>query len=182
MIMKGIDYVNYLKVLGGMLTIISCAGIGFSKSNQYRHEIRNLKDFKRIVIYLRGEISHSNSSLPDIIKTISDKEKGVFEDFLKRLYRELSTVQGKRFCQVWENTIEVSTNKIFLTKPSKEKIKRLGRELGYMDKQTQIECLNCFINDIDEDIREKTQASKDKTRLYNVMGVLFGVFVVIILI
>lgn len=175
------DYINYLKLLGGLLTIVSCTGIGFSKSNLYRNEIKNLKEFKRIIIYLRGEITHGNSSLPDAIKTIADKEKGVFEEFLKRICKELTTLEGKRFYEVWGNAVENATQRAYLTKPNRERIKNLGKELGHMDKQTQIECLNGFINELDDEIKDKIYTSKDKIRLYNATGVLFGVFVVIML-
>ena len=181
MILEGVCCINYLKIIGSMIVVVASTGLGMYMSNICSLEIKQLKEFKKIIMHLKGEISYGNTSLPDAIKVLAQKEEGVFEDFLNELDMELGSFQGVRFRSLWENAAKITLTKTCLSLKNKELIKGLGRELGYMDKHTQIGCLDVFLYEIDEEIKEKMLLVKDKIRIYNVTGVLFGVFVVIIL-
>ena len=181
MIPEGVYCINYLKIIGSMIVVVASTGLGMYMSNICSLEIKQLKEFKKIIMHLKGEISYGNTSLPDAIKVIAKKEDGVFKDFLNGLDIELNTLQGVRFRCIWEKAVEDTLNKTCISLKNREMIKGLGRELGYMDKHTQLGCLDVFLYEIDEEIKDKMLAVKDKVRIYNVTGVLFGVFVVIIL-
>ena len=73
--------------------------------NWYRWEIRQLKEFKKIIILLKGEISYGNTTLPDAIKLIAKKNTGEFSEFLLVLKSEIKKEQGVRFQSIWENAI-----------------------------------------------------------------------------
>lgn len=182
MIQGGVDYINYIKIFASIIIILSSTGIGMYMGCWYRWEIKRLKEFKKIIMLLKGEISYGNTALPDAIKAIVNKNEGDFREFLLVLVKEFKAEQGVRFQAIWENAVDLTLNKNNLSLKSREMIKGLGKELGHMDKHTQIECLDVFLYELDEEIKEKTALSKDKARIYNVAGILFGIFVVIILV
>lgn len=181
MILEGAVYINYIKIIASIIIILSSTGIGMYMGCWYRWEIKQLKEFKKIIMLLKGEISYGNTALADAIKEIASKKEGEFSEFLLAVEKGIEEGQGVRFQLIWENAVEVKLSRISLGLKSKEMIKGLGRELGYMDKHTQIECLDVFLYELDEEIKEKTTASKDKTRICNAIGILLGIFIVIIL-
>ena len=181
MILEGVSYINYIKIFAAIVVIASSTGLGLYMSNCCNLEIRQLKEFKKIIMLLKGEISYGNTTLPDAIAVLAKKENGVFKQFLVELEGKLNSLQGVRFQLMWEEAVDSSMGNTNLCKKHKEMIKALGKELGYMDKHTQLGCLDVFIYEINEEIKDKMLAVKDKVRIYNVIGVLFGVFVVIIL-
>lgn len=181
MMLEGAVYINYIKLIACILIILSSTGIGMYMGSWYRWEIKELKEFKKIIMLLKGEISYGNMALPEAIEILASKNEGNFSEFLLVMAQELKLGQGVRFQVIWENAIASTFANVKLSNKDKEMIKGLGRDLGHMDKHTQIECLDVFLYEIDEEIKDKTIMAKDKVRIYNTTGILFGVFVVIIL-
>lgn len=181
MIPEGVVWIIEIRIIGGLLVLAATTTMGFCYSNRLRLRIKHLRDFKRLMIYLKGEISHSSSSLPDAIAIIAKKEKGTFEDFLERLLGELNSLKGIRFYEAWEQSFDGMVSKTCLTKEDAQLIRGLGKTMGHMDKHTQLQCIEVFLNELEDEINRSVEGSKDKVRIYNVTGVLFGAFVVIIL-
>ena len=85
MILEGVSYINYIKIFAAIVVIASSTGLGFYMSNCCNLEIRQLKEFKKIIMLLKGEISYGNTTLPDAIAVLAKKENGVFKQFLVAL-------------------------------------------------------------------------------------------------
>ena len=58
---------------------------------------------------------------------------------------------------------------------------QFGENLGYLDKDMQINTLDLYITQLETEITELAENLKEKTYLYNTLGVMAGVFISIVL-
>ena len=61
-------------------------------------------------------------------------------------------------------------------------IKRLGDNLGYMDKQMQIDSVELYLQELEEKIEILLDELRQKGKLYYTLGISFGIVVVLIII
>lgn len=72
-------------------------------------------------------------------------------------------------------------NAHILIQKDKECLVQLGDHLGYLDKDMQMNTIDWYITQVDEIMKDVTAESKQKMRLYQSLGVLFGLFVIILI-
>ena len=53
-----------LKILGAILTISSCSALGFYFSNELNVRVKQLRELKKYVMVLRGDIRYGGTPLP----------------------------------------------------------------------------------------------------------------------
>ena len=87
-----------------------------------------------------------------------------FSVFLSDVSKKLSSYQEETFSQVWKNSVEKDLTPYVLEKKMLEPLITMGDTIGYLDKDMQI----------------KDQVIKN-CKLYQSLGLSFGLLVVIIL-
>lgn len=68
-----------------------------------------------------------------------------------------------------------------LTKKDKYQMIKFGEHLGYLDKEMQLNTLDLYLVQLDEELRGLTSNVKEKTYLYNSLGIMAGIFISIVL-
>ncbi|MFU0828859.1 MAG: hypothetical protein ACFWTJ_15250 [Lachnoclostridium sp.] len=58
---------------------------------------------------------------------------------------------------------------------------QFGENLGYLDKDMQINTIDLYLEQIEEEIKDLSHNVKQKTYLYNSLGILGGIFITIIM-
>ena len=71
------------KLIGAVLVISSCSMLGFYFSSELKTRIDNLKELKKLLILLRGDIEFANTPLPEAVQTLSKRHDGTYKEFLK---------------------------------------------------------------------------------------------------
>ena len=170
-----------IKIVGCILVIVSTSGMGLFFSNQFKTRIENLRELRKIIILLRGDIRYAKTPLPEAINTIGRRHEGEFKVFLEKVSERLQELSGHTFAQVWEERIELDLEKTSLTKKDKLNMIQFGENLGYLDKDMQINTLDLYITQLETEITELAENLKEKTYLYNTLGVMAGVFISIVL-
>lgn len=171
-----------LKLLGAILVITSSAGIGLYLSSMTRGRLSDLKEFKKNIVILRGDIRYGSTPLPEAIETVGYRCNDNFKPFFEGINEDLRKQDGSSFCQMWDKATKEYMGQTYLNQKDKANISKLGDNLGYLDKEMQVKTIDLFLEQMELEITEATDTIKDKTRLYNMLGVLGGIFVTIVLI
>ena len=64
----------------------------------------------------------------------------------------------------------------------KENLIRFGENLGYLDRELQISTIDLYLNQLQEEIKEQAVVVKERTKLYNLLGIMAGIFITIVMI
>ena len=170
-----------VKVVGCILIILSSTLMGFYCSSELRSRINDLKELRKIIMLLRGDIRYGNTPLPEAINAIAKRHDGNFKNFLVKVSDSLSERLGNTFSQIWAQAVEKELHITSLSKRDKYQMIQFGEHLGYLDKEMQLNTLDLYIAQLDDEIRELSETVKEKTYLYNSLGIMAGIFMAIIL-
>ncbi len=171
-----------IKLIGAILIITSSTLLGFYKSNGLKTRIEDLNILKKLIIMLKGEIRYARTPLPEALNHIGRKQTGTYKDFLLNLSKSMEDLEGIPFNELWIKNIDTYLIKTNLNNNDKEELKQLGNNLGYLDAQMQINTMDLYLSSLEIHIKELEIGYKEKSRLFNLLGIMGGVFVTIIII
>lgn len=166
----------------GVITCI-CAGtlIGNYFSDKINKRYEALKQIRQIMVFIVGEILYTKSSLGDIFLKVSKKQKSPYKDFFEYVYGETSSTNG-RLSDIWTRGVDIYIKQFNLSEKDIESLNNLGKMMGSVGINIEIENLQNYIKDIDEQISMLKEEVKNKKKLYRMLGLLFGIALSIILI
>lgn len=171
-----------IKIIGGIFTICSSIAIGtyFSQSLTWRLEA--LKEMKHCILLLKGDIRYACTPLPEAFAAIGGRKEDEFGRFFLKLSKELNQLNGIEFKELWKRTIETELVNSALKKSDKESFERLGESLGYLDKEMQINQIDFYLTQLEEMMQQLEEEKKEKKKLYQMLGIMGGIFLTILLI
>lgn len=114
------------KLIGAILVVSSSSALGFYFSNELITRINNLKEIKKILILLRGDIQYANTALPEAIQALSRRHNGVYKRFLKNLSEKLLELKGKSFALIWREGVKKDLYRTSLVKEDYDLLNQLG--------------------------------------------------------
>jgi stage III sporulation protein AB len=171
-----------LKLIGAILTISSASAMGVYFSTIIKLRLEDLKELKKYIYILRGEIRYGGTPLPEAIGNLAKRSQSNYKDFFLIMSEKLVKLEGSTFLQIWEASVNEDLKGTCLNKKDKESLIRFGENLGYLDKEMQLNTIDLFVSGLEQEIEEMTATVKEKTRLYSLLGVLGGIFITIVII
>lgn len=171
----------WLKVIGCLLVISSSTAIGFFFSNEMKYRLDNLRELKKLIVLLRGDIRFANTPLPEAISAIARRNPGIYKTFFHNTASKLQELSGITFTDIWKEAVEIDLKDTSLSKKDKQNLIGFGENLGYLDKDMQLNTLELYISNLDEEITEISQKVKEKSYLYNSLGIMAGIFISILM-
>ena len=167
-----------VKLLGSILIVISTWGIGSCFSMEYKKKIVFRQNLVKMMDLISREIAYHRCTIPDAFIEVSEKIMDPFQAFLKAICVEMKKKDGNAFADIWKNMVMI----YFKDFEESDKLTMMGIHLGYLDISLQTRTIEQFIEEENEKIIELKQDLKIKTRLYNCLGAVSGLFLVILLI
>lgn len=173
---------NIMKIVGCILIVLSTTGIGFYFSSDMKCRIEDLKEWKKLICLLRGDIRYANTPLPEAISLAGRRHEGNFHVFLCSVGTQLQELSGETLAAIWKAAAERNLSNTSLNKKDKMQLIRFGENLGYLDKDMQMNTFELYLSQLDEEITELSRTVKGKAYLYNSLGIMAGIFITIIMI
>lgn len=172
-----------LKWIGVICVLAGCIGLGVYQSYLVKLRLENLADLKRSLICLRGEIEFGRTPLPEAFSCLGRRSHGDVSVFFQKLSRKLipGTTQGNSMAELWEEAAkETFVSKTLAAKDFKEWLE-LGQTIGYLDSKMQVDTINLYIERLEQSLETGREEKSAKVRLYNLLGVMAGVFITIMI-
>ncbi len=171
-----------LKMIGCILIILSGIGIGRYYCEKLRTQNRQLKQIKKMILLLKGEINYHRTYLSRALSEISGKLPGAFQDFLQYVSAEADANDKKTFAQIWEEGIKKHLSQTELSESQQMKLAELGSIIGYLDMDMQNAGFELFLEQLDLEIKESGEKLKTTGKVYQYLGLTGGVVTVLIII
>lgn len=170
-----------IKLFGAVLLLFSCSGLGFLKSRQYQGRVMQLEELIHITGFLKGEISFAVSTLPEAMERISEKTEAPFAEFLYVLAERMRMYSGENFSHILDELIKEKLKASFLEKEDLDEFYQAVCNLGYLDKEMQIHILEQYRKEQEEKIRRLRMQLPEKMKLCRSLGIMAGIFLIILL-
>lgn len=163
------------RLFGSILILVACLAFGFQKSFELQSHMEELEELKRIFILIKNEIQYTKSAFGEMFYCISNKAEGIYKDWLRRLSEDLEKRDGGTFLEIWKQAVFLLHKDLHLTKTELTELKQIGSNLSNVDS------LDLYLGQLDLAIEKARKEAADKRKIYQSMGVLGGIFLIIIL-
>lgn len=170
-----------LRLAGGILVIIGCAGFAQSICRDSKKRLEMLKQLRSIFETMKYYIAYQKATIPETLWKLSDKGdaalSGAFKEIYKKVYEE-----GESFPLIWKQQMEKVLRESALSKEEKKLVIGFPSCLGFMEENAQAGALDELLREINLHIEELTREQKSKNKMIMSLGVAAGVLISILLI
>lgn len=168
-----------MRLFGGMLFLLGTVGIGFYQSFAYEWGIEALRQALDMMRYLMAQIQTENATLPESICKVSVRMDGPIGEVLQNISRKQGENDGKPLFQIWQE--EMADLRECFSPKEGELLVHMFDQTGFYDTQTQLQRLKMNLELFTEEIRKREEQKENRCRLYRSMGLMAGIFVIILL-
>lgn len=155
--------------------------MGFVKGNEMAERVKHMREIKRIFHALMQEIQYTRVPLGQAFARIADRCTGSFQKWLLHMSGALEERKRGSMEQIWHHCVYQHLNRTRLSGGELELLARQGAYMGQLDVTMQVAAIGLFLEQWEERILLATKQLESKRRLARSIGVLGGVFLVILL-
>lgn len=163
------------------MIIIASALLGIVYSREAEGKLNTLYEIQRILLMLKGEITYNKAPVADAFINLSHHVKEPFAGFFQTTGEELDKSFGKTLETVWRECCDKELKELVIAKEDKQEFREFGANMGYLDVQMQVASLTLYGEKMDIRIKEYANGIKEKQRIFKIMGVMGGIFLVLIM-
>lgn len=157
------------------MIISACSGIGFAKSNDLQSHLNELEEIKKLFYLLRSELQYTRAPFAEVFEKIAAKVEEPYRAWLINLSQRLSEKAQGSFWEIWCLSITENLQKANIKVDELEELKSVGKNLEYK------ESLDLFIEQMEYRIKNTRESYRSKRKLCKSMGIMGGIFLVILL-
>ncbi len=166
---------DMLKLLGSICIIAACSGIGFSKSQELHRYLKELEELNKLFYLIKSELQYTRAPFAEVFEKISKKLNEPYGTWLSALSRQIIEKTRSSFWEIWCQSIEKNLQKTSLHEDDLKELKNIGRNLEYAEN------LDMYIELLEYKIVHTRESNRSKRKLCQSMGVMGGIFLVILL-
>lgn len=171
-----------LKLIVGLTLLFSSGAIGYLISLRYGLRVKQIDYFISSLNSLENDILYYSTPLPIAMKKVASRSHRSIAWIFEETWKQLSNREGFDIDETWKNVINKNIDFLSFAKDDIEIIIDFAKELGLGNKETQqkhFEYTKVLLAE------QKSKAIKEKEsngKMYNRLGILLGLAVVIVLI
>lgn len=170
-----------VKWIGALLFISMSTWIGFDWSNRLSQRPKQIRQLKNALQILEAEMLYSQMPLREAFNNISMQIPTPTNLFFYRLVKELDN-NTINLHQVWSKSIEVFSDISALHESELDILNQFGRTLGQHDYEQQKKHIYLTLTHLDRELEEARDRHLKYGKLAKSLGVLCGLFIVLLLI
>lgn len=167
-----------LKLVGAVLILTTCGGLGLRSATEYLKEQKLLRQFVSILDYIECELQYRLTPLPDLCRLASSVTDSVLAEIFQALARELEVQASTNVKNSMEYVIDKFT---VLTPLTRQTLLLLGQSLGQFDISGQIKEIEGVRHVCLQHLQEIASHKSERIRKYRTLGFCTGAVLVIIL-
>lgn len=168
-----------MKYIGFLLLFTGCTGLGMSFAEDYKDRILVLEQIHRMLVFIADRILTEKDTLPEAFFHTGGRLDGKWKQFLREMYEETEKLEGKTIEEIWrEKSVllqDVMEERDFLL------FKEAMKQTGFGTEAGQLGPLKDYQLRIEETIRELTGQKQEKCKLYQSLGLMCGLLIIVML-
>jgi len=170
-----------VKWIGAILFIIATTSTGFDISYRLNNRPTHIRQLKSALQILEAEILYSQLSLHDAFQTIGNQTPHPINMFFKELAIHLETKTSDLY-PIWELQVDMLLKHSCLKSNEKEILLQFGQTLGQHDFSQQQKYIALTIHHLNRELEEARMNQSKYSKMAKGLGVLCGLFIVLLLI
>lgn len=169
------------RVIGSMLILMATTFAGFLYSAELTKYLEKLLYIRHLVSMLKGEITYSHAPLGEVFGSAAARVKEPYRTWLRSMERQVEQCTEDGFAKIWNRSIDKHLESLHLKIEHSIQLKELGIFLGQLDDDTLNGTLQLYLNRLELEIEKIREGMASKKRLGKCLGVMGGIFLVVVL-
>ncbi|MBO8137305.1 MAG: stage III sporulation protein AB [Desulfotomaculum sp.] len=171
-----------LKLIGAALILCACACTGFSVARDYRRRPVELRLLQSALQMLETEISYGATPLPDALEQVGKRCESTVSSLFMITSQNLLKGEGITAGEAWEEALKKFHRKSSLKTSDLEVLRVLGSSLGISDREDQVKHLRLAREQLKIEAAKAEEEAAKNVKLYNYLGFLGGLTIILIFI
>lgn len=171
-----------IHLLASGAILLGCAYLGILFASSYRRRVEQIVEFENVLMQLEFDIDFMGVTLDESLEKIVKNCNGGVQDVLRYVCERLRKDRFNDMPKLWERGFKRFKSDIFLTDEDMGILIEFSKTLGCGDKtreKSNIKMASMRLKLAEEEAREE---AKRNMKMYRGLGLLTGVFLVIVLI
>ena len=168
-----------LKLMGALLLAGGAAAVGFSAAAGLNRRVRTLRVLLEALELIEREISFQLTPMDQLLERLSKRTPPPAGGFFACCRAGLEQLGERSLAQIWREAL--AQNSMGLAQQELDTLAGLGDLLGRYDGAGQQEALAQVRLQLAQDLRQAEKDREKRGRMYRVLGVTAGAFLVIVL-
>ncbi len=168
-----------IRLMGAILLAGGAAMLGVCAAARTKSRVRDLQMLADGLRAILRELSYRLAPLPELLCSAKEQTGERVQTFFSLCAQGAEHLNGRSFQTIWEQAAEAS--QMHLEREDWLCLEPLGAVLGRYDCENQREALETSLNRVEERCREAAGQSQRQGKLYRVLGMTAGAFLVILL-
>ena len=169
------------RLIGGTLVLISTAAIGATFAGRIKAQEAWLKEIKLVFLLLGGELNYNKTPLPDAFLLLAKRHSGPLTPFLHEMGEELYSQSGNLLTELWAERARKLLAGSPLSKGQRQEFTELGECFSETDSNARENAIAFYISRLEAELAQLKQTGKDKAYLYRMLGMLGGLFLLVLI-
>lgn len=171
------------KILLMITVFVVCSIIGYEIGQKYVKRLKQLREYKKIIILMQNEVLYNNTMIPEAMKVISEKVSEPFNTILYEASKEISQGDNEdNLSEIVKKIYKNNEEKFYLITSDISLIKDFIKYLGDTGIYGQEKIFNLALENIKINIEEAVQSAAKNSKLYRELGMCFGAMIAILII
>ena len=169
------------RVIGAALILAATGGAGYVYCKELRQYLDKMLYLRYVMSLIRGEIAYSQAPLPEVFGEVAGRVKEPYRTWLRKTAEEMERRQESGFARMWNRSVDRYLKPLALKQEHSILIKEPGTFLGSLEKDTLDHTLQMYLNRLDLETEKLREGLAAKTRIGGCLGVMSGIFLIVIL-
>lgn len=171
-----------IKFIGALLVVFACGALALQRVIKKRNAQNAVAELRDMLIELKNHIGFNLEPLPDLIRRLCRDEGRPGGSFLSRLEIGINDGAHRPLGEIWNSALSEFSHDTGLSDQAKKLMEALGENLGKMDHAVEIERISRGIQGLEALLQEADADIAKSEKMVKSLGILFGIFIVILFI
>lgn len=172
----------YFKIAGMALVVFATSAYGFCMCNDVKRHLMELREIKKMMFLLKGEINFSCTPLFEAAQNIANRCDYVVRDILEQLAAYDLEQKTMTISEIWRACFSDGLRRSKLSREEKDRLIGIGDSFGLADNESQQNSIDIYLDELNVSICELEKALPAKLKMYRGLGVMSGIVISIIII
>lgn len=168
------------KIVGFIMILSGCCGLGLWYSSQFKKQVETLKDFCRILELFLGQIRFGRCTLQEGMFRITERVKEPYQQVFTDIYREICENHGESFGSICGRYLEEGLKRLPCRKQEKDIFIKCFAAEGFEEDTMQLRMIERTKEELEEILRETAAGNESRCRLALSLGAMSGLLLVIL--
>ena len=170
-----------IKLIGGLLIVTASGMAGWKKAGLYSRRPRELRQLISALQMLETEITYVATPLPEALARAAEQVGPPAAALFGRIAGELRTGSGKPAREAWNESLQWYHPRSSLGASDLSIVRGLGNSIGISDREDQGKHIRLAAEQLKTALAAAEEAAQKNVKMWNYIGLLGGLVVVLAL-